>query len=148
MWMPVAMIVLPELVAHAVSGWVIDRFGVKLAMILSGLLVAFNSIHLIYCNALPEFVLLFALAVFGGSLFNNAWPTLVVKLAPTHRRPEYIATLALVTAPGAIVSSLFGCLLVKWTGYDYVFWVSCAGGLASVVLYMLTLQDIRKAPQQ
>ena len=146
MWMPVAMIVLPELAAHAVSGWIIDRFGVKLAMILSSLLVAVNSIHLMHCDSLPEFVALFAVAVFGGSLFNNAWPTLAVKLAPTLRRPEYIATMSLLSAPGAIVSSLIGCLLVKWTGYDYVFWVSCAGGIGSVVLYVLTLPNIMTAP--
>jgi predicted MFS family arabinose efflux permease len=146
MWIPVLLIALPELVAHVISGLVVDRYGPKPALILSALLVAINSVQIIHCHTLPAFIFTFACIALGGSLLNNAWPTLIVKLAPTPRRPAYIATMSLATAPWAIAISLIGVALVHYTQFDYVFYVSTAGGFIAAILYAVTLPDIRRAP--
>lgn len=148
MWIPVILLSLPQLPAHLLSGWLVDRYGAKLALVLSALLVCVNSLQIIFCHNLLTFTILFSYIAVGGSLIQIAWPTLLVKLAPVAKRPAYISTLSLSTAPGAVLTSCFGILLVRWTGYDYVFYVSATGGLIAALLFAFTLPNIRQAPQE
>lgn len=148
MWIPVIMIALPDMASQIVSGWMIDRYGSKTALVLSALLVAANSIAIMFCHTLAQFAVLFASAMLGGSLFTNAWPTFIVKLAPATRRPAYISTISLASAPGAIATSLLGVYLVHGGGYAQAFYVSATGGILGAILYMLKVPDIRHAPAE
>ncbi len=148
MWIPVVMIALPDMASQIVSGWFIDRYGAKASLVLSALLVAANSVAIMFCQTLPQFAVLFAMGMLGGSLFTNAWPTLIVKLAPATRRPAYISTLSLASAPGAIATSLLGVYLVHVGGFDHVFYVSTVGGVLAALLYMFKAPDVRRAPAE
>ncbi len=146
MWIPLLMTAAPEPFAHMISGWAVDRFGVKRILLFSSFLVFVNSILLINCHSLIAFVLLFPAGVLGGSLWNMAWPMLMLKLAPRSRRSDYFATLSLATAPFGIGATLAGFWVLRHFGYVAVFCLSSLGGLLAMLLYFFTLPDIREAP--
>lgn len=147
MWIPVLLSTLPAIASHVVSGSIIDRLGAKPALVLSSVLTVFNSVLIMNCQSLGAFAVLFVSGNFAGSLMGNAWPTLVLKLAPPERRPAYFSALSLTTAPGNLAVLFAGIALVRYTGYDYVFYLSLVGGILSFWFFWAKLPNIRRAPE-
>ncbi len=146
MWIPVILGSVPTIFANLVSGWLVDRYGPKPALVLSALLVAINAIFVTYCYSMWMFFIFFPSIAFGGSLLMNAWPTLLMKMAPQNRRPLYFSTVSLAAAPGSILVSVIGILLVRFGGYDAAFHMATAGGFLAAFLFYTKLQNIRQAP--
>lgn len=146
MWIPVLLSTLPAIASHILSGWIVDRLGPKPALVISAVLTAANSVLIMNCYALPAFAVLFVSGNFAGSLMANAWPTLIMKLAPPEQRPAYFSALSLATAPGNILILVVGIVAVRYTGYDYIFYLSLLGGILSTWLFAAKLPHIRLAP--
>ena len=89
---------------------------------------------------------MFLLGPIGGGLLANAWPVLVLKLAPMEMRPVYATTLSLVAIPSAVVI-LVGMVLVHVTGFTFVFYASAAGALTAALVFFLKLLHIRESPR-
>jgi len=135
MWLPLTLTCMSEIVAHTLCGWIVDRFGAKPALVLSGILICVNSVWLMHCHTLLQFILLFPSTSIGGSLLNTSWPTLILKLAPGEHRSAYWSAIGLAAAPGSVVMSIVGVLLVRGYGFDYVFYFSAVGGLLAAALF-------------
>lgn len=146
MWIPVILLTGAEMASHTVSGWFVDHAGAKPALVLSSLIVAANAMLITFAHSLGAFVVIFIVAAMGGSLLANAWPTLLLKLAPMERRPAYASAISLAAAPGAVAVNLLGMYLVARSGFDYVFLISAAGGLAAALVFFVKLPNIRYAP--
>jgi MFS family permease len=147
MWMPLLLGTVPAIFAHILSGWFIDHYGVKPALVISSSLIIVNSALIMACHSFWAFILLFPSMALGGSLLANSWPTILMKLASPERRPAYFSTVSLAAAPGTAGILLFGMFLVKTTGFDYVFFVSALGGLVSAAIFYLKTPNIRYAPK-
>lgn len=146
MWIPVFLNTLPQIIAHMVAGWFVDRYGVKPALIVSSVIVGANAIMLAHCQSVAAFVAVFFILGFGGSLLANSWPTLLMKLAPVETRSAYFATISLCASPGTVLVMLLGIALVLTTGYDYIFYVGAAGTLLSAAVFAVKLPAIQHAP--
>lgn len=146
MWIPVLLSTLPAILSHIASGWMVDRWGAKPALVLSAALTAANSVLIMNCYHLAGFTVLFVSGNFAGSLMMNAWPTLIMKLSPKELRHAYFTTLSMATAPGNLLVMTAGIVLVRYTGYDYVFYLSLLGGLVATGLFLVKLPNIRHAP--
>lgn len=146
MWIPVILGSVPTIFVNLISGWLVDRYGPKPALVLSALLVAINAIFVTYCYSMWMFFVFFPSIAFGGSLLMSAWPTLLMKMAPPNRRPLYFSTVSLAAAPGSILVSVAGIVLVRFGGYDAAFYMSAAGGVLAALLFYTKLQNIRQAP--
>lgn len=147
MWIPVLLSTLPSIASHLVAGWIVDRWGPKPALVISSAIISANSLLIVYCFGMPAFVLLFVAGNFAGSLLSNAWPTLIMKLAPPERRHAYFSTISLSTAPGNLLIMVLGIVMVRYTGYTYVFYLGVAGGLISTWLFTTKLPHVRYAPE-
>jgi hypothetical protein len=147
MWIPVLLSTFPSIVSHLAAGWIVDRWGPKPALVISSTIIAFNSLLIIYCYGMPAFIVLFVAGNFAGSLLGNAWPTLIMKLAPPQHRHAYFSAISLATAPGNLLIMVTGIALVRYTGYDYVFYIGITGGLLSLWLFAAKLPHIRQAPR-
>ncbi len=145
MWIPVILGSVPTIFANLVSGWIVDRFGARLALVASATLVAGNSIFVTYCDSMWMFLIFFPSIAFGGSLLMNGWPTLLMKMASPDRRPLYFSTVSLVAAPGSIAVSIIGILLVRFGGYDAAFYLAAAGGLLAALLFQFRLPNVRQS---
>jgi predicted MFS family arabinose efflux permease len=145
MWLPLMMTCISEIGAHTLCGWFVDRFGAKPALVLSGLLIFVNSLWLMHCHTMIQFILLFPSISIGGSLLNTSWPTMILKLAPGEHRSAYWSAIGLAAAPGSVVASVVGVILVRAYGFDYVFYFSAIGGLIAAVLFFLKVPRLRAA---
>ncbi|MDQ1255507.1 MAG: hypothetical protein QG656_98, partial [Candidatus Hydrogenedentes bacterium] len=148
MWIPVVLATVPQIVNHIVSGWFVDRFGAKTAQTLSAFLVFLNSIQLFYCDTVGAFVVLYICTGFGGSLLMNSWTPLMMKLAPPATRAAYASTVTLAAAPGSVAVAILGMVLVYYSGFDHVFYVSMAGGLIASLLFFFKVPNLLQAPQE
>jgi len=148
MWIPVILGSVPTIFANLISGWIVDRFGSRPALVLSALLVAGNSIFVTYCYSIWAFMLFFPSIAFGGSLLMNAWPTLLMKMAPPDRRPLYFSTVSLAAAPASIAVSVTGIVLVRFGGYDAAFRLATAGGFLAAYLFQFHLPNVRHAASE
>lgn len=146
MWVPYLLTTAPGIIVHWVAGWYVDRYGVKPGLIASGTLVAVNSYLIMQCHSVLAFAFLFPLMTLGGSLLMTSWPLTLMKLAPEERRPAYFSAVSLAAAPGSMLILVAGLLLVRATGFEYVFYMSGAGGLLSALLFWWKLPDLRRAP--
>ncbi len=146
MWIPVLLSTIPQLIAHAAAGWFVDRFGPKPAQVVSAFILAANGVYMAYCDTLLDFVVLFTITGIGGSLLVNSWVPLLMKLAPAEHRPAYFTTVLLGAAPGSVAVAVAGILIIRYTGFDHVFWITAAGCLLAAVIFLIKLPHIRYAP--
>jgi len=147
MWLPILIITVAQIVAYTISGWFVDHVGAKPGLVVSSLCVAANSALIMQADSLAAFVVVFSLGILSGSLLMSAWPTLVLKLAPIEQRPAYSSAIFLSSAPGGASVMVLGMLLVRWTGFDLVFYISGLGGLAAAVIFLFKIPHIRYAPR-
>lgn len=146
MWVPVLLSTAPAIFSHGIAGFMVDRWGVKPAIVLSSMLTVINSFLIMQCQSMTSFVVLFISGNFAGSLLANGWPTMVMRLSTRRLRPAYFTAVSLATAPGTIATTVIGIALVRFTGYDYVFYVSALGGVLSVAIFWWKLPNLRRAP--
>jgi len=146
MWLPVTLITMSEIICHLFAGWFIDRVGVKPALVISALAVAFCSAIIIRAETISVFVLLAILAPIGGAFLQSAWQTLLLKLTTVEMRPAYTTAITLGTTPGTLAILLVGIALVRFTGFNYVFYVSGLGTLAAAAVFYLRMPHILQAP--
>ncbi len=146
MWLPVILLTIGGIVGHAVAGWFVDHFGAKPALVLSSLSVAASALLLSQATSRTGFAIVFLLGPIGGGLLANAWPVLILKLAPMEKRPVYATTLSLVAIPGGLVIVL-GMILVHLTGFTFVFYASAVGAVMAALVFFLKLPNIRQAPR-
>ena len=146
MWIPMVLSTLPQIGIHVIAGKFVDHYGVKPATVLSAFMLVLNALFIVHCYSLTAFVILFTTAGFGGSLLVNSWGPLLMKLAPAELRPAYFTTVSLAAAPGSVAITVLGIVMVRYTGFDYVFYISAVGGAIASVLFLVKLPHIRSAP--
>jgi len=148
MWLPIILLTGAEIISHTLSGWFVDQVGAKPALVLSSLIVAVNAGIATFASSFTAFMIIFTLAAMGGSLLMNAWPTLLLKLAPIESRPAYASTISIAAAPGAIAINLLGMYIVMRSGFDYVFLIASAGALIAALVFLTKMPNIRYAPEE
>ena len=146
MYLPVLMMTASQIVAYALAGWLVDRFGPKPALVLSSLCIAINSVLIMRADSLLDFVVVFAVGIFGGGLLMSGWTPLILKLSRVEDRPAYTSATFLASAPFTTIALLAGMLLVRFTGYDYVFYLSAFGGIGATIIFLWKIPHIRYAP--
>jgi hypothetical protein len=72
----------------------------------------------------------------------------MMKLAPPSMRAAYASTVTFAAAPGSVAVAILGMVLVYHSGFDYVFYVSMAGGLIASLLFFFKVPNLLQAPQE
>ncbi|MFP6616789.1 MAG: MFS transporter [Candidatus Hydrogenedentota bacterium] len=143
MWLPVLLITIAEILSFALASWFVDRIGAKTAMVLSGFLMAANAILMMVNTSIWGFVLLFPFLTLAQGLMRSGWPTLVMKMAPVEERADYHAAVNLSVLPGMYLAFASGIVLVRYTGFDVIFYVTLIGSLLGSLCFYIGLPNTR-----
>lgn len=148
MWLPVVLFSVSDMATNYLSGRIIDQFGPKPALVLSSLMVAFSAAFLTQCYTLLPFMICIPVLSLGGSLINNGWPTLLLKMTSPGDRAAYFSSISLLSAPPSILVSVAGVFLVQWLDYNPTMWISAVGGLFAALVFQIKLTNIQRAPMR
>lgn len=135
-----------QIIANPVMGWIGDRWSHRglmeigiLAAILSGLLAW-------WAPAEGWFYLVFILA---GISFVAVWTiglAMILHFGSEAERPAYIGLANTLVAPATILAPFLGGWLAELGGYPAAFLASAAGGLATLVILHLRVNDPQRMP--
>ncbi len=147
----VAVLKISRVLGGVVWGKVSDRFGSKVGLTGSGLLLTIAPVLALGAARLPEAfsvrlpglsgafdlpmaAYLLALACFGSGMrgMGISGKRFLITNAPQERRPSYVAFLNTVTSPLTFLP-LAGAYLAKVAGMDALFTLIIAGGLLSLL---------------
>jgi MFS family permease len=120
-------------------GWLADRRGRKLVLIMGMTAVAIAPLGYLVTQSIP---LLIIIRIFHGlsiAAFTTAYSALIVDLAPEHNRGEVIGYMSLVNPVGVALGPAIGGLLQAWAGYTPLF--LAAAGLGGLGLFGLLWVD-------
>jgi len=143
MWLPVLLITVAEILSFALASWFVDRIGAKTAMVLSGFLMAANAVLMMVSTSVWGFVLLFPFLTLAQGLMRSGWPTLVMKMAPVGERADYHAAVNLSVLPGMYLAFAAAIVLVRFTGFEVIFYVTLIGSLLGSLCFYIGLPNTR-----
>lgn len=129
MWLPVLLITISEIMSFALASWFVDRVGARTAMILSGFFMAANAVLIMHSNSVWGFAVLFPFLTLAQGLMRSGFPTLVMKMAPAEERADFHAAINLAILPGMYLAFVLGIVLVRFTGFEIVFYLTLVGSL-------------------
>jgi predicted MFS family arabinose efflux permease len=112
-------------------------------MVLSGFLMAANAVLMMVSTSVWGFVLLFPFLTLAQGLMRSGWPTLVMKMAPVGERADYHAAVNLSVLPGMYLAFAAGIVLVRFTGFEVIFYVTLIGSLLGSLCFYIGLPNTR-----
>lgn len=126
---------------NVLAGYLGDRFGGKLPMVLSRVLLILTSLWAAFANQAWAFLGIFFL--YGLALFMNqvGTGTLSLEICPKDRRPTYLAIIAFFTAITMLAVSLLSAAFWKLSGSFSVL------ALLTLVLLVLSLVYLIRIPE-
>jgi predicted MFS family arabinose efflux permease len=75
-------------------------------------------------------------------LRRSGWPTLVMKMAPVDQRADYHAAVNLAVLPGMYIAFAAGIGLVRFTGFDIIFYITLVGSLLGSLCFYIGLPRV------
>lgn len=133
-----------QIVANPCLGWVGDRWGHRAVMEIGALAAAISALLAWWAPDVSWFYLVFILAGIANVSFSAIAMTMTLNFGTEAERPAYIGLANTLAAPGTILAPLIGGWLVSSTGYQAVFLMSAAGGLATAMVLHLKVHDPRQ----
>ena len=125
------------------AGMLVDRFGSRATLVLSGVLLAAGQLLLAVASALPLAVLARVLVGAGDALVFSAVFSLVPRWFPARRVPVYAQLTGMVCQFGQVLSAVPFAALLQAAGWAPAFAVA---GLVSAVGAVLAWVVVRNGP--
>lgn len=146
MWLPLLLITVSEILSFSLASWFVDKAGAKTAMNVSGIFMALNALLILHSDTLIGFMILYPLLTLTQGLFRSAWPTMVMKMAPRTQRADYHAAVELGTLPGRYLTYFIGFVLVHFTGFEIIFYLTFVGSLIGSLCFYIGLPNSEESP--
>ncbi|GHB92887.1 MFS transporter [Cerasicoccus arenae] len=105
-----------QFVGNAFAGVLGDRVGGKALLVISRLLFLCSFVIAAFAESYMAFMAYFLVASMTRNVNMIGNVTLMLEIAPDHRRPTYGALAGLLNGPSMIIFSLIGAFF--WTKYD------------------------------
>jgi MFS family permease len=128
------------LLSQLVGGPVVDRFGRKIAMVVSLGARAILMLALGFADSLVSFSILIMLSGFFGSLFSPALNSMVADIVESDRRTEAYALMRMVANLGIAIGPAIGGFIAT-RSYLISF---MAAGAASAIYFFITLLSVKE----
>lgn len=148
MWLPFLLITVSEIISFSLASWFVDKAGAKTAMNISGILMAINALLIMHSDSILGFVILYPLLTLTQGLFRSGWPTMLMKMAPPAERANYHAAVEFATLPGRYLTYIVGIALVRYTDFDFIFYLTLLGSLLGSLFFYFGLPDTKEVSEE
>jgi MFS family permease len=128
-----AALTLSSMAANFIMGWLGDRFGHRLMLIVGALCICFSALLAWRAPSLDWFYLVFILEGLANvGIWTNGM-AITTQFGSETDRPIYIGLSNTLVAPVTILAPIFGGWLADTAGFGVTFITSAAVGLATAV---------------
>jgi MFS family permease len=140
-----ATLTIAQTVANAGMGWLGDRVGHRLMLIVGAASATLSSLLAWFAPSLVWFFPIFALSGFANvSIWMNGM-TMTVDFSGEAERPFYIGLAQTLTAPATILAPLIGGWIADTQGFALTFALSTALSVVMMAILFFLVKEPRKA---
>jgi EmrB/QacA subfamily drug resistance transporter len=125
------------------SGWIADRFGVRLVFRLALVVFTLASIACGLSNSIGELVAARVVQGIGGAMMVPVGRLVILR---SVKKSELVAALAWFTVPaliGPVLGPPLGGFITTYLEWRWIFWINVPVGILGVVLATIFFPDIR-----
>jgi MFS family permease len=141
-----ATLTIAQTVANAGMGWLGDRVGHRLMLIVGATSALLSSLLAWFAPSLAWFFPIFALSGFANvSIWTNGM-TMTVDFSDESERPFYIGLAQTLTAPATIISPLIGGWIADTQGFVSTFGWSAVLSILMMSILIFLVKEPRKTP--
>jgi MFS family permease len=142
-----ATLTVAQMFANASMGWLGDRVGHRLMLIIGAAAAMLSSLLAWFAPSLAWFFLIFILTGFANvSIWTNGM-TMTVDFSGETERPFYIGLAQTLTAPATIVAPLLGGWIADSMGFVITFAVSALLSVVMTCILIFLVKEPRKFHQ-
>jgi MFS family permease len=139
-----ATLTIAQMVANAGMGWLGDRVGHRLMLIIGAACAMLSSVLAWFAPSLVWFFPIFVLTGFSNvSIWTNGM-TMTVDFSGEQERPFYIGLAQTLTAPATIVAPLIGGWLADTQGFLLTFGLSSVISVVVISILIFFVREPRK----
>ena len=140
-----ATLTVSQMVANAGMGWLGDRVGHRLMLIVGAASALLSSLFAWFAPSLAWFFPIFALTGFANvSIWTNGM-TMTVDFSGESERPFYIGLAQTLTAPATILAPLIGGWIADTRGFVSTFGWSTILSIVMMLILVFLVKEPRKA---
>jgi MFS family permease len=141
-----ATLTIAQTVANAGMGWLGDRVGHRLMLIIGAVAATLSSLLAWLAPSLAWFFPIFALSGFANvSIWTNGM-TMTVDFSDESERPFYIGLAQTLTAPATILAPIIGGRIADTQGFISTFAWSMFLSVIMMVILIFLVKESRKIP--
>ncbi|MGB8645497.1 MAG: MFS transporter, partial [Anaerolineae bacterium] len=137
-----------SIVGSAVWGWLGDKRGQKLVLVVSSWFYVLALGLAWFSDTVEAYYAVFVLVGIANAGWILSDLALVMEFAPAARRPTYMGVARGILAPWVGLAPLLGGLLIGLAGYPAMIVISVALTLAGVLLVSILVREPRWDPQK
>ena len=138
-----ATLTIAQMVANAGMGWMGDRVGHRLMLIIGAASAVLSSFLAWFAPSLAWFFPIFVLSGFANvSIWTNGM-TMSVDFSDEKERPFYIGLTQTLTAPATIIAPLIGGWIADTKGFVSTFALSTILSIVMMVILVFLVRDPR-----
>ena len=140
-----ATLTIAQMVANAGMGWLGDRVGHRLMLVVGAASALLSSLLAWFAPSLAWFFPIFVLTGFTNvSIWTNGM-TMTVDFSGEHERPFYIGLAQTLTAPATIIAPLLGGWIADSQGFVSTFGWSRILSIVMLGILIFLVKEPRKA---
>lgn len=140
-----ATLTIAQMVANAGMGWMGDRVGHRLMLIIGAVSALLSSLLAWFAPALAWFFPIFVLSGFANVAIWTNGMTMTVDFSGESERPFYIGLAQTLTAPATIIAPLIGGWIADTRGFVSTFAWSTALSIVMLGILVFLVKEPRKA---
>ncbi len=138
-----ATLTISQTIANAAMGWLGDRVGHRLMLIVGAASALFSSLLAWFAPSLAWFFPIFVLTGFTNvSIWTNGM-TMSVDFSGEAERPFYIGLAQSLTAPATIIAPLIGGWIADTKGFTFTFAASCVLSVVMMSILVFLVKEPR-----
>ena len=142
-----ATLTIAQTIANASMGWLGDRVGHRLMLIVGAASATLSSLLAWLAPSLAWFFPIFALSGFANvSIWTNGM-TMTVDFSGENERPFYIGLAQTLTAPATIIAPLIGGRIADTQGFVSTFAWSTMLSIVMLAILIFLVKEPRKIPR-
>jgi EmrB/QacA subfamily drug resistance transporter len=130
------------------SGWIADRFGVRLVFRAALVVFTLSSMMCGLSNSIGELVIWRAVQGLGGAMMVPVGRMVILR---SVKKSELVGALAWLTVPaliGPVVGPPLGGFITTYFDWRWIFWINIPIGVLGLVLAAIFFPDIRSETRE
>lgn len=142
-----ATLTIAQTVANAGMGWLGDRVGHRLMLIVGAASAFFSSLLAWFAPSLVWFYPIFVLSGFANVAIWTNGMTMTVDFSGENERPFYIGLAQTLTAPATIIAPLIGGRIADLQGFGATFAWSTLASIVMLSILIFFVKEPRNFPR-